>query len=70
VYLCPNGKQLRLNARGARAGRFQGKRYEARKADCQGCPLARQCLKKEEAGRKLYIVESTVERDWLGVMRQ
>jgi transposase len=70
VYVCPNGKQLRLNATGCRVGRFEGRRYEARRADCRDCPLSAGCLKKGATRRKLYIVERVVGRDWLGEMRK
>jgi transposase len=70
VYVCPNGKQLKLNAKGVRVGGFEGWRYEARKQDCQSCPLKAQCLKKGARRRKLYIVERRVGRDWLGEMRK
>jgi hypothetical protein len=70
VYVCPNGKELKLNAKGCRVGGFEGRRYEARKLDCQECPLRAQCLKKGAGRRKLYIVERRVGRDWLGEMRK
>jgi transposase len=70
LYVCPNGKQLRLNATGYRVGRFEGRRYLARREDCLSCPLSAQCLKKGATRRKLYIVERTVGRDWLAEMRK
>jgi transposase len=70
VYVCPNGKELKLNAKGCRVGGFEGRRYEARKLDCQECPVRAQCLKKGARRRKLYIVERRVGRDWLGEMRK
>jgi len=70
VYRCPNGKQLRPNARCHRVKRFEGRRYLADAQDCQNCRRSTRCLKAGAKRRQLYIVDRTLERDWLGEMRR
>jgi hypothetical protein len=69
-YLCPQGKLLRFNTKAARVGRFVGRRYEARKVDCQACPLKDRCLKKGATRRKLFFVDRTLGPDLLEQMRK
>jgi hypothetical protein len=69
-YLCPQGKLLRFNTRAAHVGRFVGRRYEARKIDCQACPLKDRCLKKGASRRKLFFVDRTLGPDLLDQMRK
>ena len=70
VYVCPNGKELKLNATGYRVKRFEGRRYMASLRDCRNCTLSARCLKAGAKRRRLYIVDRIVERDWLGEMRK
>jgi hypothetical protein len=70
VYRCPNGKELKLNAAAHRVKRFEGRRYTAALRDCQDCRVSNRCLKAGSTRRQLYIVDRTVERDWLQEMRQ
>ncbi len=69
LYVCPNGKLLRISARKCRVKRFEGRRYLARKQDCQSCPLKSLCLQSKAQRRQLYIVDRIVGRDWPGEMR-
>ena len=70
LYVCPNGKLLRISAKNYRVQRFEGRRYLARKQDCQSCPLKSLCLQSKARRRQLYIVDRIVGRDWLGEMRR
>ncbi len=69
LYVCPNGKLLRISARKCRVKRFEGRRYPARKQDCQSCPLKSLCVQSKAQRRQLYIVDRIVGRDWPGEMR-
>ena len=50
-YICPNGKELRLEARvdwwGSGVYRRRYRRYMARESDCQVCPLRAKCLRQK-----------------------
>jgi transposase len=70
LYVCPNGKLLRISAKKYRVKNFEGRRYLARKQDCHSCPLNGQCLQSKAGRRQLYIVDRIVGRDWLGEMRR
>jgi hypothetical protein len=70
LYVCPNGKLLRISAKKYRVQRFEGRRYLARKQDCHRCPLKSLCLQSNARRRQLYIVDRIVGRDWLGEMRR
>jgi transposase len=70
LYVCPDGKLLRISAKKYRVQRFEGRRYLARKQDCQSCPLKSQCIQSNARRRQLYIVDRIVGRDWLGEMRR
>jgi transposase len=70
LYVCPNGKLLRISASKYRVQHFEGRRYLARKEDCHSCPSKSQCLKSKSRRRQLYIVDRIVGRDWLGEMRR
>ena len=65
-YLCPNGKQLRLNTLRRSAGGLHWV-YSADRRDCQACPLKEQCLSecRKTGARKLErsYFEPSVQRD-------
>lgn len=50
LYVCPNGRPLKLAARKARKTHNLYWRYASHKRDCAGCPLRDRCL--EKANRK------------------
>ncbi|MDQ8183833.1 IS1182 family transposase [Pelagicoccus sp. SDUM812005] len=54
LYVCPNGKPLKLAARKARKTHNLYRRYASRKRDCAGCPLRDRCL--ENANRKTRTI--------------
>jgi transposase len=70
LYVCPNGKLLRISVSKYRLKHLEGRRYLARKQDCHSCPLKSRCLQRNARRRQLYIVDRIVGRDWLGEMRR
>lgn len=65
-YLCPNGKQLRLNTLRRSSGGLHWV-YSADKRDCQACAMKEQCLSvcRKDGARKLErsYFEPAVRRD-------
>jgi transposase len=55
-YICPNGKELRLEARadwwGSGVYRRKYRRYMARECDCQVCPLRAKCLRQKRTKQR------------------
>jgi transposase len=55
-YICPNGKELRLEARADQWGRGvyrrNYRRYMSREGDCQACPLRAKCLRQKGTKRR------------------
>lgn len=58
-YLCPQGKVLRFEGREKKASGQLRYRYRAAAADCQACPLRRQCCPGNRKGRSLVRTEDS-----------
>lgn len=61
LYICPNGKNLRQYRLAGRLAKAKPPkdgllRYRARKADCDGCPLKKQCCPKDSARKVLRSI--------------
>lgn len=70
-YICPAGKELRLEKRAARIKEYIGRQYKARQKDCQGCPLKARCLSSEKVKeRYLFIIERRYEKNYSDAMKQ
>jgi transposase len=68
-YICPAGKELRLEKRAARIKDYIGRQYKARQKDCQACPLKAQCLSSEKTKeRYLFIVERRYDKNYSEAM--
>ena len=48
AYICPAGKQLRLNTLGRSASGLYWWLYQADKQDCRSCPLREKCLSEND----------------------
>ncbi len=57
VYICPNGKELSLQARN-QCNRYRVYDvYHARPEDCAACPVRERCLSKSTASRRYLSVQ-------------
>lgn len=62
-YICPQGKELRLEAATAFGGRGHlYRRYEAARADCLACPLQKSCVRRGGQRRTLHILKEAPAR--------
>ena len=62
-YICPQGKELRLEAATAFGGRGHlYRRYQAARADCLGCPLQKRCVRRGGQRRTLHILKEAPAR--------
>jgi len=61
LYVCPNGKLLRISAKKYRVQRFEGRRGLALKEDCHSSPLNSRYLqskaRRRQYSRRMAIVE-------------
>ncbi len=57
VYICPNGKELSLQARNQRNRCRLYDIYHARPEGCTACPLRERCLSKSTASRRWLSVQ-------------
>ena len=57
VYLCPNGKKLKCNARNQLNRHRTYDVYHARTEDCAICPLRSRCLSKSDTSRRYLSIQ-------------
>lgn len=70
-YICPAGKELRLENRAKKVGEFTLREYVARESDCADCPLRGNCLQKPDGKRRsLSIVTGKTEDEATRRMRE
>jgi transposase len=55
-YLCPNGKELKLQAARARSGNWIFRKYAIKDGDCSECEFAPKCLQKQRGIRKYLSI--------------
>jgi len=56
VYLCPNGKELRLDNRRTKIRNYVLRKYASRQKDCSDCGLREKCLRKKETKRRYLLI--------------
>jgi hypothetical protein len=73
TYTCPNGKTLIYKGH-VKLNRNSGEKYQARSADCKGCPLRGQCIASRGGTknplRTLYIADAEYEENLSGQMKE
>ena len=71
-YICPNGKKLEFKSK-VKLNRNEGKKYQSKVSDCNGCPYVSKCIKtkkKEKKYRTLYIPIRKYEENLSQKMRE
>jgi len=56
VYICPNGKELRLDNRRTKIRNYVLRKYASRQKDCIDCKLREECLRKKETKRRYLLI--------------
>ncbi|MCK4339795.1 MAG: transposase, partial [Candidatus Cloacimonetes bacterium] len=56
VYICPNGKELRLDNRRTNIRNYVLRKYASRQRDCTDCKLREKCLRKKETKRRYLLI--------------
>jgi hypothetical protein len=70
-YICPAGKELRLERRAGRIKNLVGRHYKAKQADCSVCKLRGNCLKTPETRcRYLFIMKQRYGRNYSDEMKR
>ncbi len=68
-YICPAGKELRLERRAGRIKNLEGRHYKAKQSDCSVCPLKRQCLRSDRVRQRyLFIIERRYDKNYSEAM--
>jgi transposase len=72
TYTCPNGKTL-VYKRTVKLNRSEGKHYDSKACNCDGCPFYDKCIKSRKGKKKyrtLYIPISKYEENLSQKMRE
>jgi transposase len=63
-YVCPDNKKLVLHARNIKVHGHRGRRYDAKKIECQNCFQKHKCLKKGASRRTLFVIIESPDKTY------